>query len=221
MTFSHLFTVSTQFIKVFNKNVYENAVLDLMNQSERVFPYSYRRIEEQANGECDFVDTQSSAKFDAKLPFYASQIEMLTCGKRHKSEIEKWISEMQEEAADFNPRLIRDDPSYDITQTKLYLIMEDQIRKDKSDENIVFFIPFPITWTVMNSIYLQFASDYLRSIYDRLCKDINMDKREIYAIYPSSEKNTFVLRNLKNYVQEFIYYDGLNEYFTYELVNIR
>lgn len=73
---------------------------------------------------------------------------MLTDGKEHKPEIEKWIRELHEETSDFNPIRIRDDPTYDIRNTKLYRIMKQQLEKDKGDENIVYFIPFPIVLAI-------------------------------------------------------------------------
>lgn len=44
MMIEHLFRVSNRFVEVFNKNVYENAVLDLMNKSKKVFPNQYTKL---------------------------------------------------------------------------------------------------------------------------------------------------------------------------------
>ena len=218
MMIEHLFRVSNRFVEVFNKNVYENVVLDLMNKSKKVFPNQYTKIEQQSHGECDFVDALSGKKYDAKLPFLPNQIKMLTDGKEHKPEIEKWIRELHEEASDFNPIRIRDDPTYDIRNTELYRIMKQQLEKDKGDENIVYFIPFPIVLAINGASFLQFASDYLHAIYDCLAKEVGIGDRNIYAIWLSSEKNCYVLRRLNSHCPEFIQYDGLSSYFSCELV---
>ena len=217
MIIKHMFRISDRLIEIFNKNVYEKAVLELMNRSRKVFPGMYTSVEHQSEGECDFIDALSGEKYDAKLPFFSNQVEMLTNGKRHKPEIEGWIRELHEEASEFNPIKIRDDPMY-VRKTKLYKIMEQQLKKDKEDENIVFFIPFPIVMATEEGRFLQFASDYLNAIYDCLEKEVNVNGRNIYAIWLSSERNQYVLRRLNSYAPEFIYYDGLSSYFSCELV---
>lgn len=220
MKVRQFFSASNDFVKLFDKKNYEIIVLRLMNESKTVFNGTYSMVPEQSNGECDFVDNSSGEKYDAKLPFLPNQIEMLTDGKRHKPELEKWITDLMKEQAEYNPIAIRNDPSYDIGNTKLYSIMKAQIERDKIDENVIFFLPYPITLCVRDSIFLQFASDYLNAIYDRLKQEINIQNRRIYAIYPSSEKNTFVLRNIGSYSKEYIQYDDAERYFYYEVVNV-
>ena len=96
--------------------------------------------------------------------------------------------------------------------------MKQQLEKDKGDENIVYFIPFPIVLAINGASFLQFSSDYLHAIYDCLAKEVGIGDRNIYAIWLSSEKNCYVLRRLNSHCPEFIQYDGLSSYFSCELV---
>jgi len=219
MTFQHLSTISDNIIELFRNHTYEKYVLEIMNESKIIFPESYREITDQSHGECDFISIKNNEKFDAKLPFLPNQIEMLTTGKKHVPQIREWITEMHDEAADFNPIEIRDNPDYDIANTKLYIIMKNAIVSDKPDESIIFFLPYPMVLSISDSIFLQFTTDYLKAIYDRLQTDIDLCCRHIYVIYPASEKNQFAIRNLKSYRTEYLYYDKLEPYFSYEIVS--
>lgn len=220
MVIKNLFTFSDDFICLFNHKNYEKYVLDIMNSSENVFPGTYEMIEEQSNGECDYLCLENGGKFDAKIPFEKNQISMLTSGKKHKPQTEKWVNSLMEEAQEYNPIRIRDDADFDISQLKLYRIMCDLICKDKKDENIVFFLPYPISLAVRGSIFLQFTTDYLRDIYDKLNDLGIVEKRSIYAIYPSSEKDVFAVRNLAVYGAEYVECKELGKYFSYEIVDI-
>lgn len=220
MTVKHLFTVSNDFIELFNKKNYEKYVLEIMNNSKIIFPNSYIEVSNQSQGQCDFIDSVTNEKYDAKLPFFSEQIKLLTDGKKHKPEFEKWISEMQNEAAEFKPLTYRDNPQY-LEDTRLYKIMKTQILKDKKDENIVFFFPYPISLAVEDSVFLMFAADYISYILERLKKEITSNEINIYTIYPSSKKNSFVLRSTRDvYYKEYVTYDGMEKYFSYEIVDV-
>ena len=218
MKINHMMTVSNNFIDLFRNREYERYVLYLMNESQRVFPGEYKMVNEQSNGECDFVELNSNSKYDAKLPFLENQLELLTDGKRHKPQIMEWIKIMQAEASDFDPLAIRNNKDYDITKTKLYQIMKEAISRDRVDENIIFFLPYPISLSISGSIFLQFCTDYLKAIYNRLTEDICLNERKIFVIYPAYEKNQFALRDLSTYHTEFIVCDELEKYFSFEVV---
>lgn len=220
MKIIHEFSYSKDFVNFFNKANYEKAVLDIMILSKTVFPGKYEAVESQSNGECDYIERVSKEKFDAKLPFHRKQVAMLTDGKKHGPEIEKWMRMMQEEAASFNPMKYRDNPEGYIENTELYKIMKEQVDKDKIDESIVFFLPYPITFTVKTSVFLQATSDYMDMIYDRLKDEVDLQKRKIYVIYPADEENCFVVRNLENRTREFISYEGARAFFTHKITNI-
>jgi hypothetical protein len=191
-----------------------------MKESQSVFPGEYEMVKEQSHGECDFIEVKSNTKYDTKLPFLKKELELLTDGKRHKPQIEEWINIMQSEASDFDPLAIRNNKDYDITETKLYQIMKEAILRDKVDEHIIFFLPYPITLSIKKSIYLQFCTDYLKAIYNRLIDDICLNRRKIFVIYPASEKNQFALRDLSTYHTEYIICSELEKYFSYEVVNV-
>lgn len=220
MVIKHAFSVSNDFIELFNKKNYESFVLDLMNLSKTVFPNSYSMVEDQSAGQCDYTDTVTNAKFDAKLPLQQEQVYLLRNRREHAPEITKWIEEMRNEAAQFDPFSLRDNPHH-TENTKLYKIMRDQILRDKADENIVFFLPYPISLAFKDSVYLQIASDYISMIFDQLKTEINLNDRCIYIIYPSSEKNKFVLRYSSNsYFKEYVDYDKMEKFFSYEVVGV-
>lgn len=220
MVIKHAFSVSNDFIELFNKKNYESFVLDLMNLSNTVFPNSYSMVEDQSAGQCDYTDTVTNAKFDAKLPFQQEQVYLLRNRREHAPEITKWIEEMRNEAAQFDPFSLRDNPHH-TENTKLYKIMRDQILRDKADENIVFFLPYPVSLAFKDSVCLQIASDYISMIFDQLKTEIDLNDRCIYIIYPSSEKNQFVLRYSRNsYYKEYVDYDKMEKFFSYEVVGV-
>lgn len=220
MKINNMLTVSNNLIELFRNHEYEQYILSFMNKSTKVFPGEYEMVKEQSHGECDFIDVNSKLKYDAKLPFIEEQIELLTDGKRHKPQIEKWINTMCAEASDFNPLYIRNSKDYDIAETQLYQIMKKAILRDKIDEHIIFFLPYPISISISESILLQFCTDYLKAIYDRLINDICLNGRKIFAIYPASEKNQFALRDLSIYKTEYIFCDELEKYFSCEVLNV-
>jgi hypothetical protein len=220
MKLKHVFKISNDLLALFNKKNYEPIVLDIMNLSKITFPNTYSMVLDQSAGQCDFIDTITGEKFDAKLPFRKEQIQLLTDGKKHHPEFEKWIEEMHREAAEFNPVFIRNNPDY-IVNLKLYSIMKKQILRDKKDENIVFFLPYPISLSIKDSVFLQFTADYISTILDKIKEEIDLDDRNIYIIYLSSEKNHFVLRSTDDsYFKEYIYYGKVEKYFSHEVVNV-
>lgn len=220
MKIYHIFTVSKNLIDLFRKHEYEHYVLYLMEKSQSVFPGEYEMVKVQSHGECDFIEVNSNTKYDAKLPFYKNQLELLTDGKRHKPQIEEWIKIMHAEASDFNPWTIRNNKDYDIAETKLYNIMKEAVLKDNVDEHIIFFLPYPISFSINGSVFLQSCTDYLKAIYNRLTDDICLNGRKIFVIYPASEKNQFALRDLSTHNIEFIICEELEKYFSFELVDI-
>lgn len=217
MELNYKFEYSNNFVDLFNKAIYENYVLDIMNASTRVFSGEYEKVVQQSNGECDFIEKVTKEKFDAKLPFLPKQIEMLTDGKRHKPQIIEWLKIMYDESVEFDPLKMREDDRYDITKLKLYQIMKKAIERDKEDENIVFFLPYPVVLSVRGSVFLQFCGDYLRMIYDKLKKEINIKKRKIYVIFCSSEKNVFAVRELGGYITDYIRCNSMEKYFSCEV----
>ena len=56
---------------------YEKIILEIMNNSNKMFPNKYIHQHNQSHGECDFVDVVSGEKYDAKLPLCKAQGKLL------------------------------------------------------------------------------------------------------------------------------------------------
>ena len=222
MIIHHETIISNDLIKLFKKEVYEPMVAEIMNLSVKVFPEEYLYNKEQPCGECDFISLNSKRKFDAKLPFEHEQIELLTSGKKHSPLIKEWITELQQEASDFSPIKMREDPNYSVSTTKLYSIIEKQLKRDKPDEDLVFFIPFPIVLysneETFNAKFLNSASNFLNQIYETLKSTDILNERKIYVILPASQKHTLALVDLELREVEFIVYEKLSQYISYQEV---
>lgn len=219
MELKYEFSFSENILELFQRHRYEEFIGEIMNLSAKVFPETYTHITEQSNGECDFISNTSGKKYDAKIPFAKKQMKLLTSGEKHKPDIIKWLKELQDEASEFNPIELRDG-RLQIENTKLYQIMDSQIRKDKKDENIIFFLPYPMILSVRDSIFLQLSGNYFNSIYSTLVKNDEIGEREIFVIYPASEKNVYALKNMKNYAVEFVEYDKLDKYYSCEIIEV-
>lgn len=222
MIIRHEIIISEDLIKLFKKEVYEPIVFDIMNLSTVVFPGEYHFNENQPCGECDYISLSSERKFDAKLPFEHEQIELLTSGKKHSPLIKEWITVLQQEASDFSPIKLREDPNYSVSTTKLYSIIENQLKKDKTDEDLVFFIPFPIVLysneETLDAKFLNSASNFLNHIYETLKSTNILKGRKIYVILPASQKDTLALVDLEMREVEFIVYEKLSQYISYQEV---
>lgn len=208
---------SENVIEAFNKKKYEDVVLAIMNASRTVFPNTYKKVELQSNGECDFVDVTNGLKFDAKLPFESQQISQLANGKKHKPYIERWIKELLDEATEYKPVDVRLG-TFDITSTKLYKIMKKQVLKDKVDENIIFFFPFPIVTSIRGDWTSLFATDFLKAIFNQLKKEVDFTGRSLYVIYFSGEKSIYAVRDLGKNDINFVQCTEFDKYFTSEII---
>lgn len=98
-------------------------------------------------------------------PFREKHMRLLTDGKKHKPEIKKWLEILHSEACDFDPFYIRTNKEYDITKTQLYQIIEKAILRDKKDEHMIFFLPYPISVIDGENTILQNCTDYLKALY--------------------------------------------------------
>lgn len=168
-------TMYKNFIELLQNRRYEQYVLNFMRKSKTIFRGEYEMVKEQSRGECDFIEKTTGEKYDAKLPFTSEQIKLLTNGKTHPPEFKRWIEELQKEAAEFNLKGILNNRD-DIEQMKLYKIIEKAVLRDKPDENIIFFMPYPIVSHYEGSIFLQFATDLLDVIYNKLKMKLNQRK---------------------------------------------
>ena len=202
--------LSNDFLELFHKHKYEKYLLDIMNESKVVFPNDYEMVQEQSNGECDFIDCKTNEKFDAKIPFESKHMKMLAKGKKYNPDVRGWIEILRIEANEYAEGLIEEKS---ISELKLYNIIKKQVEKEKEDESIIFFLPYPISIDIEGSIFAQFFPNYFDAIGCQLKKDIDLKGRSIYAIYPSAEENKFVLRQIDSQKIEFIVCEELGDYF--------
>ncbi|MBQ8011344.1 MAG: hypothetical protein IJ265_07310 [Oscillospiraceae bacterium] len=220
MFYTQKVSISPNIIELFQKGKYEALVLSIMNSSTIVFPEEYERVDEQSHGECDYIGKTSKARYDAKLPFLPQQIALLTDGKKHGPQIHKWLEEMHNECVEFQPLKLREDPSYTVKQTRLFKIMKKAIMRDKQDENIVFFVPFPVVPTLHDPIFLDKTSNFLTKILDELKEECDFSERNIYVIHSSLEKNIIALRNLNTRDIEYLECSELAQYISFKIVNV-
>lgn len=220
MIYSQKICISPNIIELFQKDNYEALVLSIMNSSSTVFPEEYESVKDQSHGECDYIGKNSKAKFDAKLPFLPQQVKMLTNGKKHSPQIKKWLEDIHDETVEFQPLKLREDPSYTVKGTRLFEIMSKAIQKDKADENIIFFFPFPVVPAFHDSIFLDRTSNFLSKIFDLLKEEFDFSKRAIYVIHPSLKMNCLALRNLNTRDIEYVECSALEQYISFEIVSI-
>ncbi len=212
MVIQNYATISERFKSFIKGGEYECVILELLNASTQLFPNQYEHLESQSNGECDFIDKKTGAKYDAKLPITKEQGKWI--GSRD-SDFEKWLKSMMNECAEFSEKIIKERGFHKVEELKLYDIMKKEIENDKSDENIIFFFPFPIVFDYPEGVYRQFASDILSNIYDALKENGIIGDQKIYAIYPGADR-TIAIRLLNTGVREWFPAEILDEYIRYD-----
>ena len=190
---------------------YERIILDLMNASKIILPGQYIHQDNQANGECDFVDVVTGEKFDAKIPIDKRQGQMI--GSR-KGDVGALTTEFHNEALEFQYCFVGDQKK-PINELKLFEKMKNNIGKTQSDENVVFFIPFPIVFD-FEGFPLIGASDLLKKIYRELGAGTDVSEKKLYAIYISFDKK-MVLRDLKTDKREYIQFPQMQCYVDYDI----
>ena len=170
---------------------YERIILDLMNTSKTIFPSQYIHQDNQANGECDFVDIVTGEKFDAKIPIDKRQGQMI--GSR-KGDVGALTTEFHNEALEFQHCFVGDQKK-PIIELNLFKKMKNNLSKTNADENVIFFIPYPIVLD-FEGFPLVGVSDLLKKIYRELATDTDISEKHLYAVYISFDK-IMVLRNLE------------------------
>ena len=206
-------TFSEKFKMIIKSGNYESLIFTLLKSSKKLFPNEFEHIEKQANGECDFVDKKTGAKYDAKLPITKKQGEMIGS---NKAKFDGWLRLMIDECTEFGEKMIIERGKHSVEEIELYQIMESLINHDNDDENIIFFFPFPIVYEQSNGIYRQFAMDILSCIYDGLRKNNVVKQQEIYAVYPSAD-HMIIARNLRTGARENFSAEAFDEYIAYDV----
>ena len=188
-----------EFKKILQSGIYEQYILELMNSSKYLFPNSYKHISSQSKGECDFVDEKTSRKYDAKLALSQEQCRLI-CSRQ--GDLEKWIMSLWKELEEFYHEVMVKGVEKDISGLTLYKIMYEEIARDKTDENIIFFIPFTIIKESSSMVFQRFGYDILTAIYDEIKKTGVLLERKIYVLYFGIE-NEVVFRCLNNNKREY------------------
>ncbi|MBE6793962.1 MAG: hypothetical protein E7532_03350 [Ruminococcaceae bacterium] len=193
---------------------YERIVLDLMNASKTIFPSHYIHQDSQAHGECDFVDAVTGEKFDAKIPINKRQGKII--GSR-KGDVSALTAELHREALEFQHCFLGDQKK-PIRELNLFKKMRDNIGKTKLDENVIFFIPYPIVFDFENFPLIG-ACDLLKKIYLELAISIDISEKHLYAIYISYDKK-MVLRDLETDKREYLQLPEMQHYVDYNIKHI-
>lgn len=215
MTIKTVVTIADSFKAFLQSGNYENAILKLMNDSVRVFPFCYKHNDIQSCGECDYISYEGTehvlTKYDVKLPFDKKEGELI-CSR--KADLLKWIDYMIGEASEFDNCMIKNRGIHNVNEIQLYKTMDKRLSTIKEDENAIFFFPYPITHDGKGMIFTQFASDILTAIYHQLIKENKVGNRRIYVIYPSMDSK-IALRCLNNNVREFLPSEEISKHISY------
>ena len=204
-------SISDDIIQFIRSGNYEALILELMNQSTKFFPHQYVRNEDQSDGQCDFIDVQSGEKYEAKLVFTEKDGQLLA-GKQR--DFRGWVALQHAQEAEFS-ECISERGIHGVENLSLFKTMNDLMGKIEDDENVIFFIPYPIALDSKDMVFTQFASDILSAVADQLKKLGHMSQREVYAIYPGMN-HEMVIRRLKNGVREYIDGTAIEKYIKYD-----
>ena len=207
-------TIHNEVKDIIKSGNYEKIILDLMNASKEIFPSRYTHLDNQAHGECDFVDVVTGEKFDAKIPIDKRQGQMI--GSR-KGDVSALTTEFHNEALEFQYCFVGEQKK-PITELNLFKKMKNNISKTKSDENVIFFIPYPIVFD-FEGFPLVGASDLLKKIYRELSASADISRKHLYAIYISFDRK-MVLRNLETDKRAYLQFLEMQHYVDYNIKHI-
>ena len=208
-------TISDSFKTLIKKDNYEKLIFELLKNSTKLFPNQYKHIATQSHGECDFLDLKTKEKYDAKLPITTKQGKWIGS---NNARFEKWLESMINECSEYSEKRIKQRELQNNTEDlELYKTIKEKIEKDKEDENIIFFFPYPIVVESSEGIYGQFALDVLSSIFNDLKENDIVKNRKIYAVYPTID-NKICIRLLNTLVREWFSSEKLNDYIKYDFI---
>ena len=205
-------TINDKLKKLIQSGNYEQLLLNLMNSSKKVFPNTYQYIEEQSNGESDFIDLTSFQKYDAKLPFSSHQGKLI--GQRD-SDYSKWIETMINEKCEFG-KFIEERGKHNIADLTLYKIIRDRLLSVSMDEHPIFFFPYPIVLDGEEFTILQQSGDMLSAIFSEIKGNGLLKGRYLYVVYPCYDEK-IVIRCLNTNAREYLSNAELNEFVHYNI----
>ncbi len=203
--------IDKSFRSLIQKQNYEKYVQIIINKSQKIFRnLEFIPVEDQSHGESDFIDNNGQ-KYEAKLLFDERQGALIGDSKNN---INEWIQEMLKEKIEFSESIRKRD-ALSLSKTRFYKIMKERLATVEQDENAIFFIPFPIVDEFEGSIFIQFATDFIQAVYERLVDDGLVGNRQVFFIYPSGDSHKYMLRN-SNRIRECIACEELDDFIKYE-----
>ncbi len=203
-----VFYVSNDFKKILTRgSKYEDYVLEIMNQSSRVFPNTYKKVEEQSNKEPDFIDITNGEPFDAKLVVAESQCKAL-CGN---NDVPSFFKEVISQNNDIYDSIVNEDNR----ELNLEKILTKQLTKDSTkNKNIIFLFTFPIGANFATSITSVIFPSYLTILFSKIKNLTN--GRKVYGICPTCD-GYYEIRGIDDEYSEFIAYHNLDKYFSWTI----
>ncbi len=210
------YIIHNNYKDLINKNIYEKVLLEIMNESNIVFPEHYKHIDEQSNGESDFISIDSGELIDAKIIFPKKQ-----CEKLSRNDLNDFYEMIVMETNDVYDALIKKKDT--LNSTILYKEIFNAFNKIKAKENVIIFIPFPFTLEFERSLSSLFSGDiFSQIIYEiRRKKSCYFQEHCVYFIYPNLE-NKIILKNLSTSKTEYLKSNHLSKYiFIKDLENKR
>lgn len=206
-------TIDKSFRSLIQKQNYEKYVFVIINKSQEVFRnLSFTHSVDQAHGESDFIDS-NGLQYDAKLLFDKKQGALIG---DPKNSLNEWLQVMLDEKTEFGESIIKRD-LYSLPTTRLYMVMKERLESVKRNENVIFFIPFPIVDEYKGSIFLQLTTDFLQAVYQQLVDDGMVGSRQVFFIYPSGDPHEYVLRDADRR-REYIKCEELSDFIKFESV---
>lgn len=197
---------SDSFREFIKNHKYEAYVLSIIEKSVTFFAgKSFYPVKNQAHGEPDFYDN-TGEKYEVKLLIDSSQGELL--GEK-KNDIRRWFNNVNSIANEY-AELVQSGNMANIQSLSLYKTMKARIESVNKDEIAILFMPFSIVLDNKHSIFVQFTLDVIQAVYNQLDKDGVVDGRDVFFIYPSTDKGEYVLRD-SNYHREYIRVPELDE----------
>ena len=87
------------------------------------------------------------------------------------------------------------------------------------DENIILFIPFPISLDVVGSFFLEKTTDSAQVVYGKLKEHGLVAGREFYYVYPLRDCLHFAIRNAETRERDYVYAPEYQDILSYELMD--
>lgn len=191
------------FKKIISRGNYETLIETLMNASQCVFKGEYEHINSQAYGECDFIEKSTGEKFDAKLCFEKEEGKLIGAPN---GDVKEWILKMNEYFTDVDANL---EPE----NLKIYKLLEKKMNSLKDDENLILYIPFPLSMYVQG-VHEIVVTNTIEIAYNELNEKNLLKGRKIYVIFPID--SGMALYDVKQRKYEPIKTPIFNEYIKYE-----